>query len=148
MPGEDHSNRLVTDALYDPAPPSLLGQQPQGPPRAPIRRRPTHHRDDRGLLNAVEFGRRLRARVLPQRMLQPAFYVPLADPRDLPRVPAHGRCGRANSLASVEEQQHLDPSPDSRRQRRPPSSHPLQLRAVFRRELQPSESRPGLHPML
>jgi hypothetical protein len=81
-------------------------------------------------------------------MLQTAAQIPLPDPRYLARVPADGNRRGAHRLSAVEQQQHLNPPPHPRRQRRPPSSHSLQLGTVFGGELQPFESRPGLHPTL
>lgn len=148
MPGEDYPNRFVPHALYDPATAGLFGQQPKRPPRATLRWRTTHHRHDRGLLAAIELGRRLRSRVLRQRMLKTGPQVSLADPRYLPRVPSHRNRCRTYGLTAVEKQQHLNPPPHPRRKLRPPSSYSLQLGPVRGRELQPLESRPGPHSTL
>lgn len=100
-----------TRRFQRPAAPGLLGQEPQGPSCAPLWRRTADHRDDRGLLTAIELRRWLWSRVFSQCLLQTTAQVPLPDPRNLPRVPIDRGRRRAHGLPGIEKQQHLNPSP-------------------------------------
>jgi hypothetical protein len=134
VPGEDYSDGVVTDAVHYPASTSLLREKPQRPPRAAIGWRPADHRHDGCLLAAVELRFGLGTWVFAQRVLQSAMHVPLSNSRDLARVSTDRDCRRTNRLACVEQQEHLDPSPNSRRQRRPAAALSLQLEPVFVRQ--------------
>jgi hypothetical protein len=79
MPGENDPDGLPADGVDNPAATGLQRQQTDRPSRSSIRRRATHHRDQRRLLNAIELGRWLGARVIGQRLLQSNLQVPLPD---------------------------------------------------------------------
>jgi len=122
VPGEDYSDCVVADAVDYSAATGLLSQKPQRPPCSSLRWWPADHRDDGRLLAAVQLGCGLWSGVFSERVLQASVQVPLSDPRYLAWVAADRDCRRAYRLARVEQQKHLNPPPDTRRQRRPAAS--------------------------
>jgi hypothetical protein len=148
VPGENYPDCVVSDGVDDSSSAGFLSQQTKSPSCAALRRRPTDHRHDGRLLSTVQLGRWLGPRIFGQRMLQAGGQVSLRHTRHLARIPADGDRGRPNCLARIEQQEHLNPPPDARSQRRPATSPSLQLEPVFFRQPEAFESRRTLHPML
>lgn len=148
LPGEYNPDCFPTDGIGNAPAARLLGQEPYGPPRAPIGGRTAHECDHRRFLNAVELALGLRSGVFRQGVLKAGMHVPLTHAGNLPWVPADGRRRRPNALSVVQKQEHSDASPDPRCQLTSTSLNLLQLRAILRREVQTSKPRFSLHPTL
>ncbi|UJR87371.1 Hypothetical protein I5071_1630 (plasmid) [Sandaracinus amylolyticus] len=105
------------------------------------------HRDDRGLLRAVELPLRVRTRVIRQRRVQTSLRIALGDTRNLSRVTPD--CDRRGSdrHALVEEKQRADPTPLAGRESLPMATAPPRAKelAVCLGQLQPCEPRSRLH---
>src|SRR5438067_2112315 len=70
-----------------------------------------YHRDDCGLLSAVQHRVWLGTRVVAQGVLEPTGEIPLADARRLATVGAKRLRGRAHRVTQVQQQQGPNTSP-------------------------------------
>lgn len=147
MVRQGHSNGLSPDSFHDPALHHLGGDEADRPPRVSVGRWPAHQRDDRCFLDAVEFPRAARSRIIGERSREAALQVSLQHSSDLAVVPTDGVGGRLDRHACVEVLQRQDPSPGSRRQLLATGFHSVQLTPIARRQLQSRGTlRLALHP--
>ena len=85
---QDHPHRFATDFVDHAAFDGVLGEQPNCPPRATVRRRPAHQRDQRCFLSAVQLQLASRPRLLAERVVQATSQITLGYSRNLTRVAA------------------------------------------------------------
>ena len=136
---------LSAELRRDPSLHSLKRDEPNAPACPALRWRTADHRNDRGLLRAVEQRHRLGARIVTQRMLEPARQVTLSDPRRLSSIATDRLRCRGHGVASVEQEQRPHSAPRSRAHRRATGQHLFQARAIILGELEPRESRCRRH---
>jgi hypothetical protein len=145
---QDHPYRLAANLVDYAAFDGLLGEQPNSPSSAALRRRTAHQSDQRCFLRAVQFRFASRARLLTQRVLETLVQVPMGHARNLAPIRAQRRRGRVKRHAAIEHQQRLHPTKHARG---PPLACAVptpQLAPVSRRQLQPRIPLLGLHPPL
>src|SRR5207253_9582407 len=81
-----YPSSLASHPVGDSASHSLLGEEPHRPPSPTHWRRTAHPRDDRRVLGAVQQPGLRRPRILPERRLQAAGAIAMADTSRLARM--------------------------------------------------------------
>ncbi len=148
MGGKDDANGFSSNLGCDAPADRVLRHQPHRPPRTPLRRGPTHHRNYRRTLRTVEGRLGLAARLVGQTGLQTARDIALADARYFSRKCAHSFRSRAHRQSLIKELEHPDPTPCAGRQRLALALHRRELGAVLLPQFQASETLRSFHPLL